>query len=84
MCLDAGDELRRAWRVIQENGGPEANPEAMRLLEAMPDTPVPLTWTSALAYYARQPRLDVLSTWTAFFRKHYRLAEAAARQRKEE
>jgi len=84
MCLDAGDELRRAWRVIQENGGPEANPEAMRLLEAMPDTPVPLTWTSAFAYYARQPRLDVLSTWTAFFRKHYRLAEAAARQRKEE
>jgi hypothetical protein len=83
MCLDAGDELKRAWQAILENGGPAANPEAMRLLEAMPDAPVPLGWTSALAYYARQPRLDVLSAWTAFFRRHYRLAEAAARQRNE-
>jgi len=56
----------------------------MRLLEAMPDAPVPLSWTSALDYYARQPRLDVLSAWTAFFRRHYRQAEAAARQRKED
>jgi len=84
MCLDAGDELRRAWQTILKNGGPAGNPEAMCLLEAMPDTPVPLDWNSALAYYARQSRLDVLSEWTAFFRRQYRMAEAAAQRNGDE
>jgi hypothetical protein len=44
----------------------------------MPDTPHPLTWANAVGVYAREPRLVVLSEWTAFFRRHYRLAEKCA------
>jgi ABC-type Fe3+ transport system substrate-binding protein len=77
MCMDSGDELRRAWRAILRHGGPERNPEAMRHLEAMPENPHPLTWASAVGAYAREPRLAVLSEWTAFFRRQYRLAEEA-------
>ena len=78
MCMDSGDELRRAWRAILAHGGPEKNPKAMRLLEALPDKPCPLTWSSAITAYAKIPRLDYLREWTAFFRKQYRLAEQAA------
>ncbi|MEI7902188.1 MAG: extracellular solute-binding protein [bacterium] len=78
MCIDSGDELKRAWRAVMEHGGPEKNPEAMRLLEAMPDRPVSLTWSSAITAYDKVQRLDTLREWTAFFRKQYRLAEAVA------
>jgi ABC-type Fe3+ transport system substrate-binding protein len=78
MCMDSGDELKRAWRAILDNGGPERNPEAMRAFEAMPEKPYPLTWASAVGVYARESRLAVLSEWTASFRRHYRLAEACA------
>jgi ABC-type Fe3+ transport system substrate-binding protein len=80
MCMDSGDELRRAWRVILDHGGPEKNPEAMRLLEALPEKPQPLTWESAVSTYAKVPRSEYLREWTAFFRRQYRLAEASARQ----
>jgi ABC-type Fe3+ transport system substrate-binding protein len=80
MCMDSGDELRRAWRAILENGGPAANPEAIRVLEALPPFPVPLTWRSAIEEYAKVPRLEYLREWTAFFREQYRRAEAAARR----
>ncbi len=79
MCMDSGDELRRAWQAILAHGGPERNPEAVRLLEALPDRPFPLTWSSAVTAYAQVPRLDTLRVWTAFFRQQYRLAEAAAK-----
>ena len=79
MCMDSSDELHRAWQAILAQGGPDKNPEAMRLLEAMPERPVPLTWTSAITTYANVPRLDTLREWTAFFRAQYRRAEAAAR-----
>ncbi|MDD4103383.1 MAG: ABC transporter substrate-binding protein, partial [Kiritimatiellae bacterium] len=79
MCMDSGDELRRAWQAILENGGPDKNPAAMRLLEALPDRPRPLTWDSAVDIYATVPRLELLREWTAFFRQQYRLAEKTAR-----
>ena len=82
MCLDSGDELKRAWQAILQSGGPAANPEAMRLLEALPAKPVPLTWRSAVTDYAKVPRLDYLREWTAFFREQYRQAEAAAKNKK--
>ena len=78
MCMDSGDELRSAWQAILENGGPENNPEAMRLLNALPDQPRPLTWASAVDIYATVPRLELLRDWTAFFRRQYRLAEKKA------
>ncbi len=80
MCMDSGDELKRAWKAILENGGPENNHEAMRLLEAMPEAPYPLTWASAVGEYAKVPRLVVLREWTAFFRQRYRQAEEAAKR----
>ncbi len=76
MCLDAGEELRAAWRAILAHGGPEQNPQAMALLLAMPEQPVALTWSSALTSY--QNRQACLRTWTAFFRKQYVAARAAA------
>jgi ABC-type Fe3+ transport system substrate-binding protein len=78
MCMDSGDELRSAWRAILAHGGPAQNPEAIRLMESMPERPVPLTWSSAITSYNSVPRLDYLREWTAFFREHYRLAEQAA------
>jgi spermidine/putrescine-binding protein len=81
MCMDSGDELKSAWRAILANGGPEANPKAMALLEVMPDTPYPLTWKSAITDYASVPRADILRAWTAFFRQQYRLAEEEAKRK---
>ncbi len=78
MCMDSGDELKRAWQAIMAHGGPSQNPEAMRLLEALPDRPFPLTWSSAISAYASVPRLEILREWTAFFRQQYRRAEKAA------
>ncbi|MDD4018465.1 MAG: hypothetical protein PHV28_11035, partial [Kiritimatiellae bacterium] len=80
MCMDSGDELKQAWQAILKHGGPTQNPAAMRLLEAMPDRPCPLTWESATGTYAKMPRLAILREWTAFFRRQYRAAEAAANQ----
>jgi ABC-type Fe3+ transport system substrate-binding protein len=78
MCMDAGDELRAAWRAILDHGGPAANPRAMALLTALPDRPVPLDWRSAVGAYARADRLDYLRQWNGFFRARYREAQAAA------
>lgn len=77
MCMDSGDELRSAWQAILENGGPDNNPAAMRLFEALPERPRPLDWSSAVEIYAATPRLELLRDWTAFFRKQYGLAEKA-------
>jgi iron(III) transport system substrate-binding protein len=76
MCMDAGDELRAAWRAILAHGGPERNPQAMALLLQLPDQPVALTWSSALTTY--QNRQACLRAWTAFFRKQYVAARVAA------
>ena len=78
MCMDSGEELRAAWRAILQNGGAEKNPEAMQFLEAMPTVPVLLTWNTAISVFQTQPRLERLASWTAFFRKQYRMARKAA------
>ncbi len=77
MCLDAGDELRAAWRAIIDGGGPEAQPAAMARLRRLPDAPMPLTWSSALEIGSRVDRLDYMRDWTAHFRASYRDARAA-------
>lgn len=82
MCLDAFDDLRDAWQAILENGGPEANPEAMAAFEALPDRPEPLTWSSAPDIPRRHERMDYLREWTAFFRASYRRAARLARSRR--
>jgi ABC-type Fe3+ transport system substrate-binding protein len=80
MCLDSADELKAAWRAINENGGPEKQKAAMELLGKMPDTPEPLTWRNAPDVGKRFDRLTYMKEWTAFFRANYRKAEAEARK----
>jgi ABC-type Fe3+ transport system substrate-binding protein len=75
MCMDSAEELKTAWAAILRNGGPGANPEAIKHFEALPDAPLPLTWESAIVGYAKVQRMDILRAWTAFFRRQYRLAE---------
>ncbi len=79
MCLDSGDELKRAWKAIIDNGGPEANPEAMALLKRLPTKPIPVTWRSAVTDYRKISRLEYMREWTAEIRANYREAERLAK-----
>lgn len=76
MCMDAGKELRSAWKAIIDASGPEANPEAMALLQRLPDRPVPITWKTAGEAVGANA-MDAMREWTIFFRRSYREAEAA-------
>lgn len=77
MCLDAGDELSAAWAAIRDAGGPEAVPEAMAALMALPDG---LTWSGALDRDRFNPadRMTYMREWVLFFRAHYREARRLA------
>ena len=81
ICIDSGDELRAAWKAVIENGGPEANPEAMALILALPTRPVPVSWASATREYRGIPRLEYMRQWTAEMRGNYRAALRLATQR---
>lgn len=75
MCMDSSVELKAAWQAIIDHGGPEAQPEAMRLLTRLPDTPVPFDWKNSMAVPGE--RLDYMRAWTIFFRNSYRETRAA-------
>ena len=81
MCLDAGQELRKAWGAIVAAGGPAACPRALEALQRLPQVPEPLTWTSGLAMGKKYDRLDLLREWTLQYRAQY--AEAARLAREE-
>ena len=78
MCMDSGEELRAA------DGGPEACPEAMRLLERMPDEPYAVNAANVTAARRDKAMLkglsptDLQTEWTKFFRRSYREAREAA------
>jgi ABC-type Fe3+ transport system substrate-binding protein len=85
MCLDAGDELRDAWRKINDAGGPSKQPAAMEQLGLMPRVPlynratrttdtIELTWRNAPDVTKKYDKLDVTREWTKFFRQSYRKA----------
>ncbi|MCX7916219.1 MAG: iron ABC transporter substrate-binding protein, partial [Verrucomicrobiae bacterium] len=74
MCLDSGEELRRAWREIICRGGPQAHPQAMACLQQLP-----VTWDNARDVVKQRNRLTYLREWTEFFRANYRQAERLAR-----
>ena len=78
MCIDSASELKAAWEAILKSGGPEANPEAMSLLGAMPDWPEPLNWRTAPGIVRNNDRLDYMRQWTSFFRENYRLVRERA------
>ncbi|MDF3130034.1 ABC transporter substrate-binding protein [Kiritimatiellaeota bacterium B1221] len=78
MCLDAGEELRAAWAAIREAGGPEAVPEAMEALQALPPG---FTWTSALGPdYERGNEMEVMRKWVLYFRAQYEKARQLAEE----
>ncbi len=87
MCMDSGEELRAAWRAILAHGGPEACPEAMRLLGRMPDEPYAVNWANVTAARKDKAMLkglsqtDLQTEWTKFFRRSYREAREAAERR---
>ncbi|MGI5867906.1 MAG: ABC transporter substrate-binding protein [Kiritimatiellia bacterium] len=76
MCMDAGQELRAAWKAVADAGGPEANPEAAALLERLPDRPVPITWKTA-GEATGSDAMEAMREWTLFFRNSYHEAKAA-------
>lgn len=80
MCLDAGEELREAWREIRTHGGLPQNAAALRQMQRMPDRPEPLTWTSAMRIPNEHNRIDYMREWTVFFRQSYRDAARIARE----
>lgn len=78
MCMDSGEELVRAWGAILRCRSVERQAEAVRVMQQLPDKPVPLTWESAVGEYGRVERMEYLREWTAFFREQYRKAERMA------
>jgi ABC-type glycerol-3-phosphate transport system substrate-binding protein len=68
MCLDAGDELKAAWRSIIDHGGPAQQLDAMKALEKLPDE---ITWRTAPDIPKKQKKIDYTRNWTIFFRTTY-------------
>ena len=83
MCMDSGVELRAAWKAIIDAGGPEANPEAIALLERLPNMPLPITWKTAGDTSSKYDAIDYMRQWTSFFRQSYTEAKAAVRDHQE-
>ena len=82
IALDPEDDLRAAWKAVLDNGGPEANPEAMAELLALPvpyenaaEGAKALSGTPAEAAAAR-------TDWTEAARRSYRRAAELARGKK--
>ena len=81
VALDPEDDLRAAWKAILDNGGPEANPEAMAELLMLPvpyesatDESKALSGTPAEAAAARR-------RWTEAARTSYLRAAELARKK---
>lgn len=69
MCLDAGEELKVAWKDILDHGGPAAQPAAMAALHRLPPG---LTWRTALSKdFDRSKQLEYMRAWTRHFRESY-------------
>jgi iron(III) transport system substrate-binding protein len=79
-CLDAGIELRAAWRAVLDAGGAESpvNAAAVAELRRLPTRPSPLDWSSAPAITREVPRAEYLRAWTAEFREQFQRARALA------
>jgi iron(III) transport system substrate-binding protein len=75
MCLDAGEELKSAWKAIQQHGGTELNPKAMQAFSALP---ADLNWRSAIDGYSKANQLDTMQRWVVHFRQTFQKAKALA------
>lgn len=78
MCMDSGEELRTAWKAIIEAGGPEANPEAMKVFQSLPQSPTPIEWKTAHEAVGAN-LMETMREWTQHFRTSYRTATELTR-----
>ena len=74
MCMDSSVELKDAWAAIINEGGPDVQLEAVKLLTRLPDDPVPFNWKNALN--SPGERIDYMRNWTLFFRDSYKQVRA--------
>lgn len=85
MCIDAGEELKDAWRAVRDRGGPGQQRRAMEQLARLPEVDlydkgakrtdrVMLTWRNAPDIGRRYDALDYMREWTEFYRAGYRKA----------
>jgi iron(III) transport system substrate-binding protein len=85
MCLDAGEELRTAWKTILDDGGPEACPEAMEVFNAIPESAEYDQLSETFA--AMKGKIDEVRQarmWGNFFASQYREAQKLAEGREED
>lgn len=85
MCMDAGDELKGAWRAIIDQRGLLKDPTILDRLKQLPTAEltdrnggkvkVPLTWRTAPDIARNFDRLEYTRQWTIFFRQNYREIE---------
>jgi hypothetical protein len=68
MCLDSGEELKVAWRAINANGGPDAQSEAMKVMQTLPEG---FNWRSAIEDYGSANELEFMRRWVIHFRATY-------------
>ena len=75
MCLDAGEELKSAWQAIQQHGGTELNPSAMKAFSTLPDD---FNWRSAIDGYSKANQLESMRRWVLHFRQTFQKAKMLA------
>ena len=83
MCIEPHGELRRAWKAINDAGGPEKCPEAMAVFTALPPGTEygPALDQSARAITDKLAEARLMREWTEFFRDRYqRAAELAGEE----
>ena len=81
VALDAEDDLRAAWKAVLGNGGPEANPEAMSELLALP-VPYEAAADGSNALYGTPAEAAAARTrWTEAARTSYLRAAELAREK---
>ena len=77
--LDPADDLRAAWRAVLDHGGPEANPEAMAELLALPVPYDAAPAESKLLGGTPAEAAAARTRWTEDARSHYLRAKELAR-----
>jgi len=80
MCMDTHRELQTAWKAIIARGGPDACPEAMRILcELPPEAGYEQARTETVKRMRdKLEEVRLVRRWVLFFRQQYRAAAAAA------
>ena len=81
VALDPEDDLRAAWKTILDNGGPEANPEAMAELLALPIPYENAASESNLLYGTPAEAAAARTRWTETARQSYLRAAELARKK---